>query len=209
MKMWKKIISVILLICLTGCAKIHWNYEIDRQGNIDGSIDVLVLATLLDGYDNNIELPQGSSIITDGDYQGYSIPLDQQLKDELASYITIENNILTFEMPNDENNQFLNNFLASFSNSNIKFDELSSDDLEITMDFSIPGKILENNATSIIDGKLHYDLLNFNEDSIYFSCELGMNPMIIYALCGIGIVVCFGLIGWIAYYFIKKKRNRK
>ena len=209
MKLCKKIITVALLIFLTGCAKIHWNYEIDREGNIEGSVDVLVLATLLDGYDNNIELPEGSSIITDGDYQGYSIPLDQQLKDELASYINIENNILTFNMPNDENNQFLNNFLSAFSNSGLSLDELNTDDLEITMDFSIPGRILDNNATSIIDHKLHYDLLKFNEDSIYFSCELGMDPMIIYALSGLGIIVCFGLIGWIAYYFIKKKRNRK
>lgn len=189
--------------------KVRWDYQIDHQGNVDGSVDVLVLATLLDGYQEEVDLPEGSTIITEGDYQGYNIPLDQQQKDQLATYITIEDNVLTFKMPNNENKQFLTNIISGIANMpNMSDEEIIDQGFEISVDFTVPGKIKENNATAIVDGKLHYDLLAFNDDELYFTCELGMDPMIIYVLAGIGIVGCCCLIVWVSYYYRKKKNNR-
>lgn len=209
MKIIKKIICLALLLGLSGCMKVRWYYQIDRQGNVDGSVDVLVLATLLDGYQEEVDLPEGSTIITEGDYQGYNIPLDQQQKDQLATYITIEDNVLTFKMPNNENKQFLTNIISGIANMpNMSDEEIIDQGFEISVDFTVPGKIKENNATAIVDGKLHYDLLAFNDDELYFTCELGMDPMIIYVLAGIGIVGCCCLIVWVSYYYRKKKNNR-
>ena len=209
MNIIKKIICLALLLGLSGCMKVRWDYQIDRKGNVDGSLNVLVLATLLDGYQEEIDLPEGSTIITEGDYQGYSISLDDQQKAQLASYITIEDNVLTFKMPNNENKQFLTNIIGGILNMpQMSEEEIIDQGLEISVYFTVPGKIKENNATAIADGKLYYDLLTFDQDELYFTCELGMDPLIIYVLAGIGIVGCCCLIVWVSYYYRKKKNNR-
>lgn len=127
----------------------------------------------------------------------------------MVSYITIEDDVLTFKMPNNENKQFLTNIISGIANMpKMSDEEIIDQGFEISVDFTVPGKIKENNATAIVDGKLHYDLLTFNDDELYFTCELGIDPMIIYVLAGIGIIGCGCLIIWVSYYYRKKKNNR-
>ncbi|MDY5252073.1 MAG: hypothetical protein SPH32_04960 [Erysipelotrichaceae bacterium] len=211
MKLLQKLLVLGLILSLSGCMKFRGHYAIDREGKVSGSYDLLVLSTLMEGHTDEIEIPANATIITDGDYQGYNIPLDANQQAYMAEYITIANNKLTFKMPlSDLNNLPLANYSQLIKASNLDFwlaDDQMKEAIELKVDFAVDGKILENNATSIVDGKLCYDLIKFQEDEIYFVYDLGMDSKLICLLAAIGSVVFVGLVIWITSYLRKKNKG--